>query len=180
MSGLGVHRDIIEVPAERRACRSHRVTTAGTAEIMREDGLATEVYEGDTHPLATLSPQRSPGHSWLSWSHHLALPHKCNRQNNGHVSRSGDIIFSNGCVLESFSFAVKFQWFCSVVFVCVFQTLVLCVLYFSLPQRLPYLDTHRDGNRNTVATLTMIRLSLALTAPARQGRLPFLQLLVCP
>lgn len=139
---------------------------------MREGGLATEGYEGGTHALTMLSPQPSLRHSWLSWSHHLTLPRKCNRQNYGHVSRSSDIIFSNGCLLESFSFAVKFQWFCSVVFTCVFQTLVLCVLYFSLPQRLPYLDTH-TGNRHTVATLTMNRLSgTDNTSKARKGSLP--------
>lgn len=76
---------------------------------MREGGLAMEGYEGGTHALTMLSFQWLPGHSWLSWSRHLILPHKCNRQNYGHVSRSSDIIFSNGCVLESFSFAVKFQ-----------------------------------------------------------------------
>ena len=74
----------------------------------------------------------------------------------------------------------NFNGFVQLYLLVLFRTLVLCVLYFSLPQRPPYLDTHTDGNRNTVATLTMIRLSLALTAPARQGRVPFLQLLVCP
>lgn len=154
MRGLRVHRDVIEVPAERRACRSHRVATAGTAELMGEDGYG-RLWRRHTSPHHAQSPAAAP-----------------NRQNNGHVSRSSDIIFSNGCVLESFSFAVKFQWFCSVVFACVLQTLVLGVLYFSLPQRLPYLDTHRwEQARSSHTNHEYVLSGTDNTSKARKGSL---------
>lgn len=56
----------------------------------------------------------------------------------------------------------------------------VCFIFLFTPEASLSGHTHTDGNRKTVATLTMNRLSLALIAPARQGRLPFLKLLVCP